>query len=308
MSYLDHPPLVAYLIWASTKLFGTTEFAVRLPAALLYAGTAVIGTWMANRLTRDAASTWLAAVLLIVSPVTVVCGTLITPDSPLIFFVVAGLAAATLAIDDRDGPAGRRLARWLLVGACCALAMLSKYPGVLLPAAIVLGVASSRRTWIEFRRPGLYAAMLIAVICFSPVIGWNVQHHWASFAFQLNHGLGDKDSPGVMGFVNLVGVVLLTWTPVLFIVAMVAMVGLARTYRQQPVAAKLMLLMAAMPLVLFSYSSFHRKVEGNWPAVAFVPAVIVAVLWIAQQPEKRMGLARWAVGVAVAFSIVAQFP
>ena len=36
--YYSKPPMVAWLIWASTHLLGTTAFSVRLPAALLNAG------------------------------------------------------------------------------------------------------------------------------------------------------------------------------------------------------------------------------------------------------------------------------
>src|SRR6478609_5424977 len=33
--YLDHPPMIAYLMWLSTRAFGNTELAIRLPAAIL---------------------------------------------------------------------------------------------------------------------------------------------------------------------------------------------------------------------------------------------------------------------------------
>lgn len=31
LSYYDHPPVIAYLIWASTSLFGSSPLAIRLP-------------------------------------------------------------------------------------------------------------------------------------------------------------------------------------------------------------------------------------------------------------------------------------
>jgi dolichol-phosphate mannosyltransferase len=34
VGYLDHPPMVAWLIWLGTTVFGQTEFAVRAGAAL----------------------------------------------------------------------------------------------------------------------------------------------------------------------------------------------------------------------------------------------------------------------------------
>ena len=37
LSYYDHPPMVAYMIRASTELFGNGIFAIRLPAVLRHA-------------------------------------------------------------------------------------------------------------------------------------------------------------------------------------------------------------------------------------------------------------------------------
>ena len=41
LSYSDHPPMVAYMIRASTEVFGNSIFAIRLPAVL--SGIVVIG-------------------------------------------------------------------------------------------------------------------------------------------------------------------------------------------------------------------------------------------------------------------------
>ncbi|MGH7855530.1 MAG: glycosyltransferase family 39 protein, partial [Candidatus Binatia bacterium] len=42
-SYLDHPPMVAWLIWLSTSLFGNSEFSVRLPASIAWISTGCRG-------------------------------------------------------------------------------------------------------------------------------------------------------------------------------------------------------------------------------------------------------------------------
>ena len=36
LSYLDHPPMVGWLIWLSTSVLGKSEFAVRLPAYICW--------------------------------------------------------------------------------------------------------------------------------------------------------------------------------------------------------------------------------------------------------------------------------
>ena len=71
LSYLDHPPLVAWLIAGSTALFGQTEWAVRLPAlvcSLVTAGFAfaLAGRWLGK--TAAAATLALCAALPSSSP------------------------------------------------------------------------------------------------------------------------------------------------------------------------------------------------------------------------------------------------
>src|SRR5436305_10669137 len=46
--YLDHPPMIAYLMWLSTRLFGNTELAVRFPATLLSLASVAVLTGLAR--------------------------------------------------------------------------------------------------------------------------------------------------------------------------------------------------------------------------------------------------------------------
>ncbi len=41
--YFDHPPLIAWINWLSTRLLGSTQFAIRLPAAIFaFASVAIL--------------------------------------------------------------------------------------------------------------------------------------------------------------------------------------------------------------------------------------------------------------------------
>src|SRR5712671_2343563 len=49
LSYLDHPPMVAWLIWLGTAVFGDSEFGVRISALCC----AAVASFFAYRLTRN---------------------------------------------------------------------------------------------------------------------------------------------------------------------------------------------------------------------------------------------------------------
>ena len=61
---------------------------------------------------------------------------------------------------------------------------------LLAPATLIfmLWDPQSRRWWRQFEP---YIAALLALAVFSPVIIWNAQHDWASFAFQTSRRLAE---------------------------------------------------------------------------------------------------------------------
>ncbi|MHC4224011.1 MAG: glycosyltransferase family 39 protein, partial [Planctomycetota bacterium] len=177
LSYLDHPPMVAWLIAAGTALFGDTEFGVRIAAPLCWAVAALFSYRMTVNL-FDKATGLIALALVAVLPFFFTVGIFLTPDAPLVACWAAMLFFLERALVARNRNA------WWGVGAALGLGMLSKYTISLLGPAALLFVIVDRpsRRWL--RRPEPYLAVLLAIMLFSPVILWNARHDWASFAFQ----------------------------------------------------------------------------------------------------------------------------
>jgi hypothetical protein len=105
----------------------------------------------------------------------------VLPDGPL----DCALTGAALCLI-RALPARGRTATiyWCGAGACAGLALFSKYSAVLTIAGAFLFLAANREHRVWLRRWQPYVAGGIALLVFSPVIIWNFEHHWASFAFQ----------------------------------------------------------------------------------------------------------------------------
>jgi len=175
--YLDHPPMVAWLIGAGTWLLAITNSASALARGS--AGSSRLSLHFGSRGTCSVRPRlWCALLLVSALPFFFGVAFIIAPDSPLtacwaaaLFFLERALVAQTT----------RRVARrWDRHG----LGMLSKYSiGLVgLAAGLFLLVDASSRRW--FLRWEPYAATLLAFALFSPVILWNAQHDWASFSYQ----------------------------------------------------------------------------------------------------------------------------
>ena len=176
--YLDHPPMVAWLIALAEGLFGHGEAAIRMAA--LACGVAMMAfVWQLARRLVDRAAAGIAAALAVTLPYGYfLAGQLITPDAPL-----AAAWAGALYFLHRALVGGEARA-WAGVGAALGIGMLSKYTIALLgPAALLFCLLDARsRAW--FLRPQPYAAVLLAALLFMPVVWWNYTHDWASFRFQ----------------------------------------------------------------------------------------------------------------------------
>lgn len=89
-SYYSKGPMIAYLIWLGTSVFGDTVFGVRVFAVILSAASSCLIYLMARDL-YDEKTGLISALLLQIVPLYSVFGVLFTIDSPFIFFWVLSL-------------------------------------------------------------------------------------------------------------------------------------------------------------------------------------------------------------------------
>jgi dolichol-phosphate mannosyltransferase len=266
LGYLDHPPMVAWLIRGGTALFGTTEFGVRLGAMI----SSAIASLYVYRLTRnlfDEASALVALVLMQLLPFFFFAGFMITPDAPL-----AAAWAALLYYLERALIADRAAA-WWGAGISLGLGLLSKYTILMLaPAAFLFMVLDAQaRHWLRHWLP--YTAMVLALLLFSPVIYWNATHEWASFAFQTSRRLAESPR---FSLHKLILSVLVLLTPA-------GAVGLwgALWGKTDPRRRLFMQLSVLVPLAVFFVFSLRHEVKLDWTGtlwIAALPALGFAVV------------------------------
>jgi dolichol-phosphate mannosyltransferase len=284
IGYLDHPPMVAWLIAAGTRLFGSGEFGVRI-GALLSGGVA---TFFAYRLTDNLfgrSSALVALVLVQILPFLFVAGLLMTPDAPLTAAWVASLYFLERAL-----VAGRRDA-WWGAGICLGLGLLSKYTIVLvaLSAFIFAIIDPQSRRW--FRRPEPYAACLLALAVFSPVIAWNAQNHWVSFLFQTSRRLADRPQ---FALHKLIASVIVLLTPSGVAAAVWALTRGVRGGQSSPGSEdsrgedgqrgrgwRFLQVATLTPLAVFVVFSLRHEVKLDWtgaPLLAAVPLLACGIV------------------------------
>jgi 4-amino-4-deoxy-L-arabinose transferase-like glycosyltransferase len=288
LGYYDHPPVIALLIAAGTALFGDTPFGVRVIPNLLGFVTAAALVVTARQLAGHRAALHVALLSTLV-PVSAAGSILATPDAPLLAGIAVTWMAVLRAADDATRPSAR-LAWWAIAGVAIGIAMASKFTGVLIPAAIAISSALIPRYRELLRAPGPYLAVAIASVLMAPVLWWNAQHEWVTFAFQIEHGLGtlpDRTSAATLRrlaelFGGQIGL-----TGVLAGVLMAAAAFRAIAREQDPVSR----LLARSSLLIFAFfvvSAFQKPVEANWPAVAYPSFVLLLAVAFARGFAPRL--------------------
>ena len=281
IGYLDHPPMVAWLIWLGTTVFGENEFGVRVGA---------FGCWLATsyfvyRLTCnlfDKSSALVAVLLVQVLPYFFSVGFLMTPDAPLVSCWSGALCFAALALISEPRNA------WWGVGTCIGLGMISKYSiGVLGPAMLLFLLLDSRsRRWLLRWEP--YVAVLIAALIFSPVIVWNFKHGWASFGFQSARRLS---AHAHFSLHELIASVLLLLTPTGALAALLILFRSKAIAPAHDATAKqrslFIQVFTLVPLAVFGAFSLRHRVQLNWTGPLWA-ALLPPMAWsIWSSPSAR---------------------
>ena len=258
MSYLDHPPLVAWSIRLGTLLFGDTNFGVR------FAG--MLSMLAMQLLLAESSGAWCA--------IPICAGRGAVAGSLPHFRAWHGQDHAGYRADPlraRDdvvaGPVvavGRStlVARGRPVRRACAGLEIHRAAAVARGGAVRAGSGLARAAAPQ---SASLARSVLALLVFSPVLVWNATHDWASFRFQLDRpaqlsGWSLKFFGDFVGqqFV-LIGVLML---PV--IIWGTAMLATRGFRRREPVA---ILLSSAVifPLLCPVRHSLSARVGDSWP-------------------------------------------
>ncbi|PWS28848.1 hypothetical protein DHW03_03165 [Pedobacter yonginense] len=275
LSYFDHPPAIAMLLRLFTWALGSNVIAIKLADSILTIGTVILFYKLALSFypkAQAARSTMLLLSTLMVSILSLVS----TPDTPLLFFWTLSLLFSYKAITTN------KRVWWIVAGMAMGLAFDSKYTAVFLPFGLLLFLILSASHRKKLATVWPWLTCLTMVIFSAPVIIWNIQHNFASFAFQGSQRVGQITAFSIKPkfIFGLLGHQLALLMPILFIALFFGLYKLARKYGKKVAeipANDLFLLSFFLPIFgLFLIISPIYWVKINW----MMPAYITGILWV----------------------------
>ncbi|HZT51334.1 MAG TPA: glycosyltransferase family 39 protein [Stellaceae bacterium] len=286
--YYSKPPLVAWLIAATTGLLGDSELAVRLAAPLLHFATALVLFRVAERLHDARVAAWSAVVYATLPGVTA-SAMIMSTDAPLLLCWAAALYAFVRARESGDWR------WWGAVGAAAGVGLLAKYAMAywLISALLFLAAFRDERRHL----PRFLAAAALALVIYAPNFAWNAAHGFASYHHTEDNAAlgGPLFHPG--HFLEFLGSQFGVFGPLLFasLLAIVATGHRALRGRSAALLAFFALPTLAMMLVV----SFLSRAQPNWSAPTYVSATVLVVAWLLARGW------RWVAAASIALHVVA---
>lgn len=280
LAYIDHPPAVAFSIWAGEQVFGPTVLGVRA-FALLSQLIIAVALWRTARLLIPNRTA--AAVAVIWYSLTLVAATsfVATPDAPSTLFWTLSVWAAA------EASARARPNWWLAVGVFAGLGLASKFTNAWLGIGLVawlLATPDGRRQLLTWQ---LWAGGVAAIVVFSPVLWWQATHGWASVFFQ-----GIRIVTVESAFAALLPEFLLSQAaltgPILMACSLLGIAAWAIGHSRRSGASLSLPIFTSLPLLLyFLIHALHARVEANWPQPV-LPMMTLVAAWVVVSLKSRL--------------------
>jgi len=230
--------------------------------------------WVVFRLSRELfgnpVAGWVGALIVSALPIFQVGFHIVGPDSPLMLFTALTYYFCWRAVVE-DSPRD-----WIRGGVAAGLALLGKFTAILLPMVVLLALLVDRGQWPLFARPYPWLAARLAVILFAPVVYWNYQHDWASFAYQWGHGTATDKGFSFLKIGDYLVQQMSATLPWVFVAMVVATVTVHKQFAG--LSSRFAALFVAgfwLPLVFFAVTGSISKSMHNWPVIAYVPGSIL---------------------------------
>lgn len=311
-SHFDHPGMVGWIIQVfSLNLLFTSEFALRLSSVVFM----TVDTYIIYRIgcmVKNKLAGFYAALLYTASLYCfIITGVFIMPDTPLMMFtllsiycfILSFLSYRELSLQDGKSPTkGKAGGMLLLAGLFAGLALLSKYSAVFIWSGVGLYVLLYDRK--QFKNKYLYLSALISVICMLPVLIWNMQNEFISFAFHGERvGLFGKLQPldflseifGEIGYNN----------PVNYVLIIIALVVWFRGNKYLDGISGRLLLCFALPFIaVFWFFSLTRPILPHWSAPAFSLLLLFPASYLAERQSYMSDKTRLPRPVVITLSLL----
>ena len=290
-SYFDHPPLVGWVQYLFTSLFGINEFGARVSAIAIGFFTSIFLYKLLYQIENNAKLAFVGILAFHAMFLFNALFFMLMPDT-LLFLLIIPIIFSVIALEKEP-----TLLHWISLGLLLGLAGLSKYTAILFIPPIIFYFLIKKRYEL-FYHPHLLLTILVALIIVAPVFYWNIENDWISFTYQSNHVVGDAHI-NLKGFGASLSAQLIAYNPLL---SLTAFYGLYRAYKSKNNLLLLSALFGTVLFIFFTYSALYKMALPHWSALFYLIFVPLGVYFLYEKSAKWKKYLQYAIGFGIILS------
>jgi 4-amino-4-deoxy-L-arabinose transferase-like glycosyltransferase len=302
LSHFDHPPFVGLLIQLSTfNLKFSSELAIRFFPLLLGTFNIFLIFKIISGLANERAG--LIGALMFSGSIyaSLIAGVFIMPDSAMMTFILAAIWSMCAIVVSE----ARVRIYWIYFGIFVGMAMLSKVHSGFLWLGMILFILSKRPNWLT--RMNLYLGGILTVAVISPIIVWNLQNDFASFAFHSNRVNEIREFHFDYLLQEILGGILYNGPFNWFMIVIAVSYMIRRRFAVSSSIDRLFLL-TTLPLILvFIGVACWNKTLPHWSAPAFTLLIIPTAIFAERRMRRALILSLASVVLFIVAALIGDY-
>ena len=276
--YYSKPPMLGWLIYLTTSIFGDSQVGIKIGAMILYPITTAVIYLIAKEL-FGYKTAFYAALIFFTLPSVWMSSMIISTDVVLLLFWALALLFFIKALYHDKG------IYWIVTGIFSGLGLMSKYNFIFFLISAILVLALVPRFRKHFTNRYFYLTIMIAFVIFLPNLIWNYQHDFVSFVHtgeisQVNRQLFHPNK-----FLEFFASQFLVFGPILFFYFWVIVFQKAFMKDEKYL---LLFLFAIVTLTVIMILSFLSRSFANWAAVTYISATVLVVAYLIREGKERL--------------------
>ncbi len=268
--YYSKPPMIAWVIYTSTTMFGDSEAAIRLFAPILHS-LAALCLYLLSRQMFGSKAGFITLAAYLLMPGIILSSTIISTDGILFpFWCLALLLFWKLRENDLDWPGV------IALGAAIGCGFLSKYAMLYFGIGIALTALLDPPTRAAILSRKGAAIALTAGLVFAPHLVWNAVNSFQTVGHTVNNANLGGELFNLENLPKFLGDQMGVFGPVSFL-ALLAGIIFLRKGRSEDIASKeTWLACFIVPvLVIIAFQAVLSRAHANWAATAYPAACVL---------------------------------
>ncbi len=276
--YYSKPPMLSWLIYLTTSIFGDGEVAIKIGSMLVYPITTFV-VYLIGKELFDKKVALYSALIFFTLPSVWMSSMIISTDVVLLLFWSLALLFFLKALYHD------RASDWIWAGVFSGFGLMSKYNFIFFLISVLLLLALVPKFRKHFQNRNLYITIVIAFVIFLPNLIWNYNNDFVSFTHTSDlSGVKEREfHPNK--FFEFFGLQFLVFGPILFYYFWVMVFKKAVIKNEKYL---ILFLFAITTLGVIMILTFYSRSYANWAAVTYVSATIMVVAYLIEQKKEKL--------------------